>query len=102
MPFTGNEDCTVSLTDAAALNANFRNNFRNQPLGVYFSQKTLREVLNQDDCVGIRFYFGADEDNKLTITFAGVLANEDDILEIIGDNGIKCPPHCGAKNDLNS
>jgi hypothetical protein len=102
MPFTGNENCTISIKDAADLNANFRNMFPGQPLGIYFSQRTLQEVLGQTACVGIRFYFAADADGQLTLTFAGVVADEDDILGIIGDGGLKCPPSCGTPNVLNS
>jgi hypothetical protein len=102
MSFTGKENCTVSLATAHDLNENFRNNFPDQPLGVYFSQKTLNEVLCQTSCVGIRFYFACDDAGQLTLTFAGVTSNEDDILGIIGDGGLKCPPSCGASNPLNS
>ena len=102
MSFTGKENCTITLAEAEVLNQNFRANFPGQPLGVYFSQATLREVLAQQDCVGIRFYFACDETGELCITFAGVTSNEDDILEIIGDGGLKCPPSCGVANPLNS
>ncbi len=102
MAFTGNEDCTINVNDASTMNQNFRNQFPDQPLGIYFSQKTLHEVLNQSDCVGIRFYFAADDDGELRITFAGVTAAEDDIIGIVGDNGYKCPPFCGERNVLNS
>ena len=102
MAFTGNEDCTIDINDAAALNKNFRENFKGQPLGIYFSQATLYDVLNQEDCVGIRFYFAADTDGQLTLTFTGVTEDENDILGIIGDNGIKCPASCSSANVLNS
>lgn len=102
MAFTGKENCTTTLEAAATMNANFRDNFSEQPLGVYFSQKTLHEVLNQTNCVGIRFYFAYDDANQLTLTFAGVTGDENDILGIIGDNGLKCPPRCSTANALNS
>ncbi len=102
MAFTGNEDCTIDINDASTMNAKFRKDFAGQPLGVYFSQATLHDVLNQDSCVGIRFYFAADADGKLNLTFAGVTADENDILGIIGDNGIKCPNACSTPNALNS
>lgn len=102
MPFTGNEDCTTTLSNAADMNKRYRSNFPTQPKGIYFSQATLHDVLNQDDCVGIRFYFAQDADNQMTLTFAGVTADEDDILDIIGDSGIRCPTACSTSNDLNS
>lgn len=102
MAFTGNEDCTIDINDAAALNKNFRDNYKDQPKGIYFSQATLHEVLNQENCVGIRFYFAADNEGQFTLTFAGVTADEDDILGVIGDSGIKCPDACSTPNALNS
>jgi|SRR5687767_4324788 len=102
MSFTGNEDHTIALEDAAEMNRRFRNNYTNQPLGVYFSQATLNDVLAQEDCIGIRFYFALDEDDKMKLTFCGVTTNEDNILEIVGDGGMLCPPHCGTSDALNS
>ena len=102
MSFTGNEDHTISLSAGAELTAEFRRNFSGQPLGIYFSKDTLQSVLDQTDCVGIRFYFGETTNGKLRIVFAGVIANENDILDIIGDGGSLCPPACGESNELNS
>jgi hypothetical protein len=102
MPFTGNEDFLVPIAEAAALNQRFRKMFNTQPKGVYISKKTICDILYQTDCVGIRFYFGLDTDNKLRLTYAGVLANENDILDKIGNQGILCPPSCGVSNVLNS
>jgi hypothetical protein len=102
MSFTGNEDHTIDAGDAATMNRRFREEYTDQPQGIYFSQTTLNNVLGQTDCVGIRFYFALDADYKLKLTFCGVLENEDDILEIVGDGGSLCPPHCGTSNELNS
>ncbi len=102
MPFTGHEDCTIPLSDASAMNKAFRKRFPDQPKGYYFSMDTLNEILAQGDCVGIRFYFAIDGTGTFKITFAGVKANEDDIIGIVGVSGITCPKYCGVHNPLNS
>jgi len=92
----------VSITDAAAMNRNYRKACVNHPKGVYISEWTLNQILSQEDCVGIRFYFAMDDDGKMRLTYAGVKANEDDILGLVGNMGVLCPPSCGVSNALNS
>jgi hypothetical protein len=102
MSFTGNEDHTIPVEDAAEMNQRFREEYPDQPKGIYFSQATLNDILDQSNCVGIRFYFALDGDYKMRLTFCGVQENEDDILDIVGDGGMLCPPHCGTSDDLNT
>lgn len=102
MSFTGNEDHTIPVKDAAAMNKRFRDTYTDQPKGIYFSQSTLNDVLAQSNCVGIRFYFALDDSGQMRLTFCGVLANEDDIIGIVGDGGMLCPPHCGTNDALNT
>lgn len=102
MAFTGHEDHTTTLTAGAALTKEFRRLFANQPKGYFFSMDTLNSMLAQSDVVGIRFYFGAGTDGKLKLVFAGCLADENDVLEIVGNGGAICPPNCGIANALNS
>ena len=102
MAFTGHEDHTITLTDGAALTKEFRRIFPNQPKGYFFSRDTLESILALSDCVGIRFYFGSDDAGNLKLVFVGATEDENDILEIVGDNGNLCPPACGQSNSLNS
>ena len=102
MSFTGLENHTISLEDAASLNKGFRDNYPDQPKGIYFSQITLNAVLGQENCVGIRFYFAATDEGEMRLTFVGVDASENDILDTVGDGGCLCPPACGTSNCLNS
>lgn len=102
MAFTGNEDHTITLGEGAALTKEFRKKYPSQPKGYFFSKDTLESILAQNDCVGIRFYFGAGINGTLKLVFVGAKANEDDILDIVGDGGNMCPPMCGRSNELNS
>ncbi len=106
--FTGNEDHSISLQDAAALTGKFRQIL--MPLlggkkGEYFSQAAINSLLSQEGVVGIRIYLGLSDDliplPKLVLV--GVKANGDDVVagEIV-ENGTFCPPSCGSINILNS
>jgi hypothetical protein len=101
MAFTGKEVHEVSLNDAASMTALYRLTHLLQPRAVYFGKDALLEVLLQDQCVGARFYFAMDGLN-LTLAFVGVTADENDMLGLVCDTGLRCPPHCGVSNDLNS
>ncbi len=102
MSFTGNEDHTIPIKDAAEMNKRFRDAYPEQPKGIYFSQSTLNEILGQTGCVGIRFFFALTEEEEMRLTFVGVDEDENDILDMVGDGGLLCPPHCGENDELNS
>jgi hypothetical protein len=102
MAFTGHEDNTITLAAGAALTSTFRKKYANQPKGYFFSKDTLQSMLDLSESVGIRFYFGFDTMNHLKLVFCAASADENDILDIIGDAGALCPPACGNTNALNS
>ena len=104
MPFTGNEDQKISLEVASKLTKRYREaTGTGAILGGYISQSALKKILDQDDCVGIRYYYGQEEDGTPQAVIVGVLANEDDIDDgEIAERAICCPPTCGKKNSLNS
>ena len=103
MSFTGNEVHTISLPAAAELTANYRSNHTLGVKGFYFGKTAISAILAQTDCVGIRIYFGEDEEENPQLVICGVKANEDDLEEgLLAEFGISCPPNCGSTNDLNS
>jgi hypothetical protein len=104
--FTGTEDNEISYNDAALLTQNYRDAQvpgSNYVKGEYFSKASLESVLDQSGCVGIRIYYGLDENNVQRLVIVGADANENDIVTgIILEHGTLCPPHCGTGNNLNS
>ncbi len=103
MSFTGNENHSISLLDAADLTANFRSNHSTAVKGFYYGKTAISAILNQVDCVGIRIYFGEDEGANPQLVICGVDANEDDLDQgLLAEFGISCPPNCGTANALNS
>lgn len=104
MAFTGNEDQSISLAEAAQMTAAYRNSVEPDAIkGCYFSKDALSSVLQQTDCVGVRMYFAKQGDGSMDLVVVGVKANEDDLIDgIILERSFRCPPICGVSNDLNS
>jgi len=104
MSFTGNEEHSISLSEASSLTRNFRNAVGDSaPKGGFFSKAALQTILNQEGCVGIRFYYGQEEDGTPTLILVGADEEENDLIEgKIDQRPIPCPPRCGEANDLNS
>lgn len=101
--FTGNEEQTITLAEASAITKNYRDTNPGQVLGGYISRKTLEDILAQSNCVGIRYYYGNNEDGSKELVVVGVLSNEDDIYQgFIGDKSFKSPPYSGVSNPLNT
>ena len=103
MSFTGNEDHSISLTDAAALTENYRDNNVGAVKGHFFGKTAIQDILDQADCVGIRIYYGENASGDKKLVLVGAKANEDDLENgELAQFGIDCPSRCGNNNALNS
>lgn len=102
MTFTGNEDHSISLEDASKLTANYQKNAgANDRKAGFFGKSAIHSILDQDDCVGIRIYFGQDEDGVPELVLVGAKADMDDIVNgVIAEKMIPCPPNCSSENAL--
>ncbi|MEN9998641.1 MAG: hypothetical protein RI922_1631 [Bacteroidota bacterium] len=101
MAFNGTEGTIITLAEGAAMTAAWRRTNTNGN-AVFYGKNIINQLLAQPGVVGIRFHFGIDTDGKNTLVLVGVDANENDVLSIIADRGVKCPVLCGNKNGLNS
>ena len=104
-------------------------NYRNQNLGGIKAHclpaETLQGILAQDGCVGVRAYYGLDEEGAPKLVLVGYDANDHDILPTtsgmepqsiagkaatdeaelpvsISIDHQPCPPCCSPQNALNS
>lgn len=105
MSFTGQENHDISLQDAAALTKNFRNSQTGTGYikGEYFGADALNSLLSQEGCVGIRIYYGLDDDGNNKLVIVGVTTDENDMVNgNILEFGAPCPPNCSTQNALNS
>lgn len=102
MAFDGTEGGAISLNDGAALTANYRSNNPNQRIAHFFGREILQQLLNQEGCVGIRMYYGENEEGDKELVLVGTDADQNDLLDLIADISSPCPNWCSSKNPLNS
>lgn len=104
MAFKGDEDHSITLSEASSLTQNYRDSEEaGAPKGGFFGKSAIHAILDQEGCVGIRFYYGKEGDGTPTLILVGADENEDDLVDgQIEERPIPCPPRCGEANDLNS
>ncbi len=103
MSFTGNEGGPITPAEAATLTSNYRSKrAAGVVLGGFFGKNHINKLLAQEGCMGIRVYHGESADGTPEIILVGVDANENDILTLVIENSVKCPPFCASLNFLNS
>ncbi len=93
MTFTGREDHSITLegADQGAIKAGF------------FGKDALQGILDQEGCVGIRVYYGEDDNGTPQLVLVGADADTNDIIEgNLAQRQVPCPPYCGKDNELNS
>jgi hypothetical protein len=106
--FTGQENHNITLEDATVLTTNYRNTLMSLFGGVkggFFGRDAIQTVLDQEDVVGLRFYFGLSESTPPLpqMVIVGVNALGNDITAgVVLDKAKLCPPYCSISNVLNS
>ena len=102
MAFDGTEGGAITLGEGAALTKEYR--LRN-PAAIkarFFGKDILNQILDQEGCMGIRIYFGQDEDGNKQLVLVGGDSDENDMLDLVVDTSVPCPNLCSSPNALNS
>ncbi|MCB0283770.1 MAG: hypothetical protein H6627_08545 [Calditrichae bacterium] len=95
---TGKKNHQISLEEAQQLIKNFRKQ-NNGIIGGLFDKESILQLLQQPDCVSVRYYFGQNEDGDNVVIMIGVDVKGNDILNgLILEKAFPCPPYCGEKN----
>lgn len=104
MSFNGREGEQITLPEASKLTSEYRIQNPTSTKGHFIGRDLIERILEQEDCQGLRIYHGIDHENddSQEIVVVGADSNEDDLLEVIADRSIPCPPRCGTPNALNS
>lgn len=102
MAFNGREGGQITLSEGADMTAKYRDNNPNELKGHFFGKDILKQILNQEGCMGIRMYYGIDDDEEKALVIVGADANEDDMTDLVADISMPCPNRCGSSNSLNS
>jgi hypothetical protein len=101
--YTGQENHSITLDQAVKYVQNFKN-FPKAPAikGAYFGRNIFDKILSQGGCVGIRYYYGQDDNGASNLVLVGVDASGNDMTGgVMGDLGIPCPPICPGPSPLN-
>lgn len=103
MSFTGDEGEQITLEEAAAMTKNYRDSAGTNPIiSHYIGKSRFDEILEQEGCVGIRIYYGIDENGQKELVLVGVDEDENDLYRgVIVDKAINCPSNCSSANPLN-
>ena len=104
MSFTGDENHSISLTEAAGMTERYRNSVHaGDKIGGFFGRNAIESILAQTGCVGIRYYYGLNQYNKPVLVLVGVTSNGDDLYNgELAEISFPCPEYCAADNPLNS
>lgn len=104
MSFTGKENHAISLVEARKKVKRFRDDPK-KPIKIdsgFFGRDALLALLNQSDCVGIRYYYAEDDDGSATIVLAGEASDGSIITVQIMNTPFPCPPFCPEFDPLGS
>jgi hypothetical protein len=102
MAFDGTEGGEITLSEGAALTKEYRSRNSSSIKAHFFGKEVLSQLLDQEGCMGIRMYYGQDEDGNSELVLVGADASENDMLDLIIDNSVPCPNYCSSPNALNS
>ena len=102
--FTGKEDHSISLEDASQMTRNYQlQTAPDQIIGGFFGKDAVLAIISQEKAVGLRYYYGLDDEGTPHIILIGVNADGNDMTDgLLAERSTKCPPHCPESNDLNN
>lgn len=103
MAFKGTEGEFISLDEAGAMTAAWRNGGNGDIKGVFFGRDNIEALLNQEGSMGIRMYFAENDNGDKTLVLVSADENGSDMLSTgkVLDHSIPCPADCSPQNVLN-
>jgi hypothetical protein len=96
------QDHRIPPEEAAEMTARYRETINpGDKIAGCFEAGQVRELLAQEGCEGLRYYYGINNDQPVLI-LVGVDADGNDMTEgVILEVSHPCPPFCSAPNLLN-
>jgi hypothetical protein len=102
MAFNGTEGGQITLSTGSALTAEYRAQNPGETKGHFYGKDILNDLLDQSGCMGIRIYYGIDDDGNKELVLVGADQAECDMTDLVADLSVPCPNRCGKTNYLNS
>lgn len=99
----GKEGGAISLSRGAELTQEYQTNNPNAVKAHLFGNEILKQILDQNGCLGMRMYYGTDpQTGSPELVLVGVDSDGNDMTAgIIADLSLPCPNDCSADNPLN-
>lgn len=94
MAFNGTEGSLIEMSEGAAMTAAYRDAQPEDNLCVFFGKDMLKELLEQNGAMGLRFYFARSDDGKMTLVTIAANSEGRDIQDKVGNRGEICPKFC--------
>jgi hypothetical protein len=99
--FNGAEGELIDTDQAATWTANYRAaEGENATKASFYGREILQKLLDQDGCIGIRIYYAIDERGQKQMVLVGADVDGNDLVEMIVDSGVVCPPYCTGTGNL--
>ena len=106
MAFTGKEGGMITVEEAKEMISRYRTKYAikedsgkpSDTLWVFSGREAIQQILDQEGCVGIRFYFSENQEGHKDLVMIGVDKDENDMVKgKVADRTVACPPACGSK-----
>jgi len=92
----------ITLAEATVLITNFRKRTGSTIKGGMFWKDVVEKIINQQGCVGLRYYYAQQDHGTPAIVLVGVDHTGRDMTDgHIGEASWLCPPWCSEPNALN-
>ena len=97
-----NQNHDISLAEACDMTERYRNSpLFNGVNGGFFGKTAIQEILDQDDCAGIRYYYGVNSQNEPVLVLVGVTEDNKDLADgKLAELSVPCPYVCDNSSPL--
>lgn len=93
----------ISLEEAQTLIIRLKENpVAGLPVSETFDAEVLAAIIGQEGFTSLRIYFGAKEDGSICTILIGVDSDDNEMADIIAEDGYRCPPICPKPSILNA
>ena len=102
MPLSPTSGGQITVSEAQDLIRAFQAMFPEEIKASFIGTDNINLILNQENCIGIRTYYGYDEEQKrLSLIMVGVDQEEKDMTSgYIMDKMMPCPTNCDPSSPL--
>ncbi|MHC2990728.1 hypothetical protein OB13_03725 [Pontibacter sp. HJ8] len=102
MKITGKEGGPIDRASAKRWTANYRRQAGQGKVHCHmFGKDTIRELLDQDGCMGIKIYYALNDEGKQQVLLVSTDADGNNMEDgLILDKSASCPPDCSGTGDL--